>query len=283
MRERAFRQVDVFTQVPLMGNPVAVVLDAEGLDGATMQAFAAWTNLSETTFVTPASSPGADYRVRIFTPRSELPFAGHPTLGTAYAVLEAGLAAPVNDRLVQECAVGLVELSVADDWRRDGLSFKLPRHALRPAPGEGETTAWIGAEIIGTPAAVDVGPVWHVAQIADAAALEALTPDLARLARYTEAHHLTGSTLFAVKADGSLVVRSFAPGDGVPEDPVCGSGNGAVAGFRLAHGQIAAGDGYVASQGRQVGRDGRVKVRIEGGDIHVGGACVIGVTGTVRL
>ncbi len=283
MRERAFRQVDVFTQVPLMGNPVAVVLDAEGLDARTMQAFAAWTNLSETTFVTPPSVPGADYRVRIFTPRSELPFAGHPTLGTAFAVLEAGLATPANGRLMQDCAVGPVELSVADDWRRDGLSFKLPRHVLTPAPGGGEAAAWIGAEIAGSAAAVDVGPVWHVAQVADAAALEALTPDLPRLARYTGEHRLTGSTLYAVRPDGGLIVRSFAPGDGVPEDPVCGSGNGAVAAYRLELGQVAAGDEYLASQGRQVGRDGRVKVRIQGDDIHVGGACVTGIAGMVRL
>src|SRR6476469_4349542 len=105
LRQRPFRQVDVFTNVPFKGNPVAVVLDAEGLDTAAMQAFAAWTNLSETTFVTPGG-PGADYAVRIFTPRSELPFAGHPTLGTAHAVIEAGLVTPREGRVVQQCAIG---------------------------------------------------------------------------------------------------------------------------------------------------------------------------------
>lgn len=283
MRERAFRQVDVFTAVPLMGNPVAVVLDAEGLDERAMRAFAAWTNLSETTFVMPSTSPGADYCVRIFTPRSELPFAGHPTLGTAFAVLEAGIATAKDGKLVQQCAVGLVELDVPDDWRSAGLSFRLPRYAVAPAPGGSAATAWIGAPVKGAATAVDVGPIWHVAELADADALEALSPDYAQLARYTQANGLTGSTLYAVRRDGQVVVRSFAPADGIDEDPVCGSGNAAVAAYRLGLGQVSAGDGYTASQGRQVGRDGWVKVRIDGTAIHIGGACVTGIVGTLRL
>ncbi len=123
MRNRPFKQVDVFTAVPYRGNPVAVVLDGEGLSDAEMQTFANWTNLSETTFILPPSDPAADYRVRIFTPKAELPFAGHPTLGTAHAVLEAGLASAREGRLVQQCAVGLVDLAVG----QNGLSFRLPR------------------------------------------------------------------------------------------------------------------------------------------------------------
>ncbi|HQE00871.1 MAG TPA: PhzF family phenazine biosynthesis protein [Novosphingobium sp.] len=277
MRSRAFRQVDVFTQVPYKGNPVAVVLDAEGLTDAEMQAFANWTNLSETTFVLPASEPAADYRVRIFTPKAELPFAGHPTLGTAHAVLEAGLASTRDGRLVQQCAVGLVELRVGDE----GLSFRLPRHALTEL-ADPEATAWIGAEVKGAAQAVDVGPVWLVAELADIAALEDLKHDEARLSAFYMPRGMTGATLYAT--DGTrVVVRSFAPGDGIAEDPVCGSGNGAVAAFRLAAGQVAAGDGYVASQGRQVGRDGYVSVRFEGSDIHIGGACVTCIEGAVRL
>ena len=122
---RLFPQVDVFTAVPYKGNPVAVVLDGAGLSDGEMQAFANWTNLSETTFVLPPTQAGADYRVRIFTPEAELPFAGHPTLGTAHAVIEAGLAAPQDGRLVQQCAVGLVELALGEG----GLSFRLPRYA----------------------------------------------------------------------------------------------------------------------------------------------------------
>lgn len=277
MRSRRFAQIDVFTAVPFKGNPVAVVLDGEGLIDAEMQSFANWTNLSETTFVLPATDAAADYRVRIFTPKAELPFAGHPTLGTAHAVLQAGLAKARNGRLVQQCAVGLVDLTVGER----GLSFKLPRYALS-ALSDPEATAWIGAVVKGAVQAVDVGPVWLVAELAEVAALENLAHDPARLTRYYEATGMTGATLFAVEGD-RVVVRSFAPGDGIPEDPVCGSGNAAVAAFRLLAGQIAAGNSYVASQGRQVGRDGQVRVRIDGTDVHVGGQCVTCVEGSVTL
>jgi PhzF family phenazine biosynthesis protein len=276
-RARRFAQVDVFAAVPYKGNPVAVVLDGEGLSDAEMQDFANWTNLSETTFVLSATQAGADYRVRIFTPKAELPFAGHPTLGTAHAVIEAGLAAPKDGLLVQECAVGLVELTVGGQ----GLSFKLPRYSLSELT-DSEATAWIGAAIKGAAQAVDVGPVWLVAEVAEVQALENLTPDLMRLSAYYAPLGYTGATLYA--ADGErVVVRSFAPADGVPEDPVCGSGNASVAAFRLLAGQIADGDSYVASQGRQVGRDGKVSVRIDGADVHVGGACVTCIEGVVGL
>ena len=278
MKERRFAQVDVFTAVPYKGNPVAVVLDGAGLTDAEMQGFANWTNLSETTFVLPVTDPAADYRVRIFTPKAELPFAGHPTLGTAHAVLGAGLATARDGRLVQQCAVGLVDLTVDED----GLSFKLPRYSLAELT-DCEATAWIGdAAVKGAAQAVDVGPVWLVAELAEVAALENLAHDPARLTRYYEATGMTGATVFAVEGD-RVVVRSFAPGDGIPEDPVCGSGNAAVAAFRLLAGQIGAGDSYVASQGRQVGRDGYVRVRIDGADVHVGGECVTCIGGVVTL
>ena len=279
MRARNFSQVDVFTKVPFKGNPVAVVLDGDGLSDAEMQGFANWTNLSETTFVLPPSDPAADYRVRIFTPKAELPFAGHPTLGTAHAVLEAGIAAAKQGKLVQQCAVGLVELAVADG----ALSFRLPRYAVADAPGGEEATAWIGgAELKGGAKAVDVGPVWLIVELAEIAALENLQHDPARLVAYYEQYGLTGATLFAVEGE-RVVVRSFAPGDGIPEDPVCGSGNGAVAAYRLGAGQVASGDSYRASQGRQLGRDGWIDLRIDGADIHVGGSCVTCVTGHVQL
>ena len=277
MRSRDFVQVDVFTAVPYKGNPVAVVLDGEGLSDAEMQAFANWTNLSETTFVLPATEPGADYRVRIFTPKAELPFAGHPTLGTAHAVLNAGLAKARDGKLVQQCAVGLVELTVGES----GLSFRLPRYALTELT-DPEATAWIGAPVKGAAQAVDVGPVWLVAELESIADLERLKHDEARLAAYYVPKGWTGATLYAADGD-RVVVRSFAPGDGIAEDPVCGSGNGAAAAFRLAAGQIGAGDSYVASQGRQVGRDGFITIRIEGQDIHVGGQCVTCITGEVML
>lgn len=288
---RSFKQVDVFTAVSLLGNPVAVVLDADGMDGAAMQRFAAWTNLSETTFVLPPTDKGADYRVRIFTPRSEIPFAGHPTIGTAHAVLEAGRAEARGGRLVQQCGRGLVELSVAEDWPSRGLRFRLPDHDIRPAPEADELRAIIGDGVAlrGEPKAVDVGPIWMIAEVEEPAALERLEPDLARLTAFSLRHDRAGLTLFSLRGEddaveGDAVVRSFAPADLPTEDPVCGSGNGAVAVYRLTEGQIAAGDSYVASQGRQVGRDGRVAVRIaDDGGIEIGGVAITCIDGELRL
>jgi PhzF family phenazine biosynthesis protein len=281
MSERHFSTVDVFTDRPLLGNPVCVILDGTGLDDATMQAVASWTNLSETTFVTPATDPGADYAVRIFTPRAELPFAGHPTLGTAHAVIEAGIATPHDGKLIQQCAVGLVELTV----RAGSLSFRLPRYSFEDAPDPSIIVAALsgGAFVTGTPRIVDVGPRWVIAEMVSARAVETLQPDLPALADYDRAHRTTGLTVFAPGGAGDITVRSFAPADGIAEDPVCGSGNASVAAYRLDTGQIGDGSAYVASQGRQVGRDGRVHVRIDGSDINVGGSCVTTMRGTLEL
>lgn len=277
---RPFKQVDVFTAVALKGNPVAVILDAQGLSAEQMQAIANWTNLSETTFVSPATDASADYSVRIFTPKSELPFAGHPTLGTAHAVIEAGLAMPKNGKVVQQCAVGLVEVSVAGT----GLSFRLPRYAYEEAPEASQLAAALGEGAIkGAPQIVNVGPRWVIAELASAETVEQLQPDLQILADYDRTQSTTGMTVYAEKPDGGIVVRSFAPADGIAEDPVCGSGNGAVAAYRLKAQQVSAGSEYVASQGRQVGRDGNVRVRIEADAIHVGGDCVTVVDGTFRI
>jgi PhzF family phenazine biosynthesis protein len=275
-RRRPFKQVDVFTNIAFRGNPVAVILDGDGLSDAAMQAIANWTNLSETTFVMAPSDPAADYAVRIFTPRCELPFAGHPTLGTAHAVMEAGLATPRDGKLVQQCAAGLVTVSQT----AHGLSFQLPRYAVAPAPAPDALDAALGAAAIsGQPMIVDVGPQWVIAELASMAALEGLAPDLARLADYDRTHGSTGLTVFAVGPDGAVAVRSFAPADGIAEDPVCGSGNAAVAAYRLTLGQIAADSRYSASQGRQIGRDGQISVHVDGGVIHVGGACVTVIDG----
>lgn len=277
---RPFKQVDVFTAVALKGNPVAVILDAGGLSAEQMQAIANWTNLSESTFVTPATDPTADYAVRIFTPKSELPFAGHPTLGTAHAVIEAGLAKPRDGKVVQQCAVGLVEVSTAGT----GLSFRLPHYAYEEAPeAEKLTAALAEGAIKGQPQIVNVGPRWVIAELASAETVEQLQPNLPILADYDRAQSTTGMTVYAEKPDGNIVVRSFAPADGIAEDPVCGSGNGAVAAYRLKAGQVSAGSLYMASQGRQVGRDGHVRVRIEGDAVHVGGDCVTVVDGTFRI
>ncbi len=282
--------VDVFTTVPLLGNPVAVVLDAGGLDAGEMQSVARWTNLSETTFVLPTSAGGADYRLRIFTPQSELPFAGHPTLGSAHAALEAGLVSPSGGRLVQECGVGLVELAVSGEGDGRRLSFRLPPAALSPLqPGdvdelEGVLGHAVSREV--APAIVDVGAVWLVAQLPSVADLLALEPDLARSAAFERRLAVTGISVFAPReAPGAAIeVRSFAPSSGVSEDPVCGSGNGAVAVLRRERGLTpAASFSYIATQGRRVGREGRVAVEIDReGQIVLGGTCITCVDGTLR-
>ncbi len=284
---RKYKVVDVFTAQPLLGNPVAVVLDAEGLDGATMQQIARWTNLSETTFVLPPTRPEADYRLRIFTPGSELPFAGHPTLGSAHAVLESGRTAPRDGGLVQECGAGLIGVTV------NGSTCVLTLPAARVtalAPGDvDELEAILGAPVdrAAAPTLVDVGPVWVVARLASADAVLQMQPDLARSTAFERRLHATGVTVFGAHAAGEadIEVRSFAPSCGVGEDPVCGSGNGAVAVFRRARGQLPATDStYLAAQGQCVGRRGRVSLSVSGdGTVTVGGECVTVLDGLLRV
>lgn len=285
-----FKQVDVFTDKAFAGNPVAVILDADGLDGATMQRIANWTNLSETTFVLKPTQPGADYRVRIFTPARELPFAGHPTLGTAHAVLDAGVAEAQQGRLVQECTVGLVNLSASGAGRERVLTLELPPatvHELTAADID-ELVAVLGVPVGESPAPrlIDVGPRWIVTRLADAAAVSALRPDLARMTRLEARLKATGVTVFGLYPAGgpaAIEVRSFAPSDGIAEDPVCGSGNGCVAVFARDGGLLEAlGRRYVAAQGGQVGRAGRIQVEIDGhGIVRLGGHCVTCVDGTL--
>ena len=264
-----FKQVDVFTERPFLGNPVAVVIDAEGLDSATMQRIAGWTNLSETTFL--LKSDKADYRLRIFTPRQELPFAGHPTIGSAHAALEAGFVKK-KEKLTQECGAGILDLTVEDHW----IYVRAPQPKVTRLD---KPTPW------GKALRVDVGPVWIVAEMEDAAALAALEPDMAAIAGLSRSLEATGVTLFARSEDGrsEIQVRSFAPLHGVPEDPVCGSGNISVAAYLRFLGKIEdLGSPYLARQGMQLGRDGRISVRVTERDIHIGGRAVTCVDGTLR-
>ena len=280
---RSYKVVDVFSSKPLLGNPVAVVLDAHGLSDADMQAIARWTNLSETTFVLPPTKDGADYQLRIFTPGSELPFAGHPTLGSAHALVEAGIAKPRNGKLIQQCKAGLIELTVSEAY-----SFILPPSKILPVADSdlSELEAILGATLLESakPMIVDVGAVWCVAQIKDVHALLALQPDFARSNSFEQRLGLTGITVFARTGAGhNLEVRSFAPSCGVNEDPVCGSGNGSVAAFLSHHGMVpATGLEYEAGQGQCVGRDGKISVTItKEHQIHVGGRCRTTVNGTL--
>lgn len=284
---RRYKVVDAFSSKPLYGNPVAVVLDAADLDTEQMQAIARWTNLSETTFVLPPLADGADYRLRIFTPGGELPFAGHPTLGSAYAVIEAGLCDPKGGRLVQECGVGLVPLSVEADGEERRLTLQMPTAKQRPLTTEevDELVAILGQPVRPNPAPalVDVGAVWVVAELEDVATLLDLQPDFARSAAFERRLGATGLSLYGGDGTG-IETRSFAPSCGVNEDPVCGSGNGSIAGFRLKAGQIAPGASYTARQGRKVGRDGYVSLRIaDDGTVFLGGVCVTTVDGSLFI
>ena len=287
---RDYKVVDVFTQVPFQGNPVAVVLDAEGLDTDAMQHIARWTNLSETTFLLPATAAGADYRLRIFTPLSELPFAGHPTLGSAHAALESGRVSAREGRLVQECGVGLVDLTVRDSARYRRIAFDLPAAAVSQLGEDDidELEEVLGQAIVRevAPAIIDVGPVWIVAQMPSVEALLSVAPDFARSAAFERRLGATGISVFAEnEADNaSIEVRSFAPSCGVDEDPVCGSGNGCVAVFRRERGScVSEVVSYSATQGRCVGRDGHVEVEFdETGRPIISGACVTSVDGVLR-
>jgi PhzF family phenazine biosynthesis protein len=269
-----FKQVDVFTDRPFLGNPVAVVMGAEDLETAAMQRIACWTNLSETTFL--LKSTKADYRLRIFTPRQELPFAGHPTIGSAHAALESGFVSR-KKKLLQECGVGLIELSVEDDGR---IFLKGPQAKIERLDKEIPSVPLAPG---GTVMKVDVGPVWVVGEMSDARALAALKPDMTALAEWSESLRVTGTTIFAASDDSlsKIHVRSFAPAHGVPEDPVCGSGNLSVGVFLKESKQTGRfGTTYAARQGMQLGRDGRVSVRI-GERIEIGGHAVTCVEGTL--
>lgn len=273
---RAYSQVDVFTENPFMGNPVAVIHDATGLSDGQMQAIARWTNLSETTFVLPPTHSEADYRLRIFTPNSEIPFAGHPTLGSAHALLEYGLKSKKKGILIQECAKGLVTLRLAEE----SIFLKLPEPGYIEAK---EHELMFAAQALGIEqddvlngAHVDVGPIWFTLQLASAQKVLALKPDMMRIASIEA---ITGITVFGPYSDGKYEVRSFAPAFGVPEDPVCGSGNGCVAALVRRKNPVSA-SGYTALQGRCLGRDGKVEIQYDDA-IWVGGKCAVRITGKI--
>ena len=317
MQQRAFKQVDVFTATPYFGNPLAVVLDGRGLTDAAMQRFAQWTNLSETTFLLPPTDPTADYRVRIFTPGGELPFAGHPTLGSCHSWLQAGGQPKSGEFVVQECQQGLVRLRrelVAGGGQR--LAFAAPQ-LKRTAPSPvllAQVTAALGLKAPQILAAqlLDNGPVWlgllldspeTVLQLSpDHAALEKLdvkvgvaglyaketTPPLIaranREAQAFSAHVATDPARGAPdsSADPDLEVRAFAASIGINEDPVTGSLNASLAQWLMAEGCAA--ERYTASQGVCLGRAGVVALlRDAAGQVWVGGESVTCIDGTVTL
>ena len=277
MDPRPFSQVDVFTATPLFGNPVAVVHQAEGITTDQMHTFTSWTNLSEATYLLPTTTDAADYRVRIFCPGRELPFAGHPTLGTCHAWLETG-GEPRSDVIVQECGAGLVRIRRAGDV----LAFAAPP-LQRSGPLDEADVERIARGLGLTRADIvdhqwcDNGPGWQAVLLESADQVLALDPDPALL---------TGLDVGVVgphsSGDVDYEVRAFFPGNsGLTEDPVTGSLNAALAQWLIGSGRAP--ETYIAAQGTALGRAGRVHVMREGEDIWVGGRCVTVISGEVAL
>jgi PhzF family phenazine biosynthesis protein len=273
---RQFRQVDVFTDIPYFGNPLAVVLGAEGLSDEQMGQVANWTNLSETTFVLPPRASEADYLVRIFTPTSELPFAGHPTLGTCHAWLEAGGRPARTGHVVQECGAGLVTIKQAEAV----LAFSAPP-LLRDGPVEDEVAERVARELNITRADMvdirwaDNGPGWVAVLLDSAEAVLAIKPG-------TVSMDIGVAGLYPPGSPEALEVRAFSGQVSTVEDPVTGSLNASVAQWLLGTGRLQA--PYVASQGTALGRRGRVRIsRDENGQVWVGGSVVTCISGTVEI
>ena len=257
-RSYPFAQVDVFSATPYLGNPVAVVLDADDVRDETMQRVARWTNLSETTFVLSPTTPAADYRLRIFTPGGELPFAGHPTLGSAHAWLEHGVKPRDARRIVQECGAGLVEVRCGDGT----LSFAAPP-TRRSGDIEVEyleqivTAFGIDHSQVLSHQWVDNGPGWAVLRLASAREVLELEPDLSRIP--TAMVGVIGA--HPVGSEHTFEMRTFAPGVGVAEDPACGSMNASVAQWLTRTGVVSG--GYRVSQGRRLGRAADITITVD--------------------
>jgi PhzF family phenazine biosynthesis protein len=295
-REYAFVQVDVFTDRVFGGNPLAVILDARGLSDGEMQAIAREMNLSETTFVLPPTTAGADYRVRIFTPRAELPFAGHPTIATAFALREEGRLGE-RSPVCQECGIGLVPIAI--ESRADGPFLLVTQGAPRWEEvdvSRARAAALLGCEVDaladGPLEVVSTGVRWLVVPLRELSTVRALAPDLAAVEHLSRALDVAGITVFCRETEDpatAVHLRSFAPLHGVPEDPVCGSGNGSVAAYLVRHGAVDGAElAYVAEQGSEVGRRGRVTVHASRDDagrwtIRVGGEAVTVLEGELLL
>ena len=286
-----FKQVDVFTAVPFKGNPLAVVFDADDLDDAQMQAIARWTNLSETTFLVKPTEPAADYRVRIFTTHGELPFAGHPTLGTAHALRESGYQPKVPGKLIQQCGAGLVELRAQEGG---AWAFAAPLARVTPLATDLYATLALAlrsdaVDFSAPPCGIDNGAPWLVVRVNSAAACLAIKPDAAALARVVEAVGAHGIAVYGPhEANGpaTFEVRCLMVGGnlGVGEDPVTGSANAALAGLLTAQ-QRRPGLAYTVRQGTAIGRAGQVSVHYDDatGKTWIGGSSVTVVDGTFRL
>jgi len=279
---RPFKQVDVFTSTPYNGNPLAVIMDASGLSDDQMQSIARWTHLSETTFVLPPTDPAADYRVRIFTPDTEFPFAGHPTLGTAHALLEAGIALKTPGQIVQECGLGLVRVSISDDGT---LAFAAPEAILTPFSDASITKALNSSDLEAQlPVMIaDMGIRWLLVPMTSADAVLAIKPDVVAFARLVQQAGVDGVMPFGPLAGGSeqYEVRGLLIEQGsLAEDPVTGSANACLARYLQARGVEL---DYRVRQGTAMQRAGRLSVTWAADGVWIGGQTVTVIDGTIRI
>ena len=289
MVPRPFVQADVFADRPGAGNPLAVVLDATGLDDAAMQAIARWTRLPETTFVLPPTRPGASYALRMFSPKKEVPFAGHPSVGTAHAVLEAGLAEPRAGLLLQEGVAGLLPLRVDMDAGVRRIAIRTPRAQLvETAEARGarlaEALDWLPAGEL-QPALMDGGRRWWLAEARDEACLRSALPDWESIAALARATASMGVLAFARchGQDYQVAARAFVGGPALFEDAASGAANATLAAWLALRDALPGSGGhYQVSQGREVGHDARLHMQVDAdGEVWAGGQVVSVIRGTI--
>lgn len=289
MTVRRFLQLDVFAPRPGTGNPLAVVLDAEGLDDAAMQAIARWTRLPETTFIFAPTAPGSSYRIRMFAPQKEVPFAGHPSVGSAHAVLESGIASAVDGLLVQDGIAGQLPLRVHEQGGIRTIAIRTPRASVAEvvAADDARLQASIAGWALGAlpPVLMEGGRRWWLVELADEATLRALTPDWEAIATLAEASGAMGVFAYA-RSDNAgyqLAVRAFVGNGRRFEDAASGAANAVLAAW-LDERNALPGEGkrYVASQGREVGHDALLQLQIdEAGEVWSGGQVQTVIRGTI--
>lgn len=289
MTSRRYVQLDVFADRPGAGNPLAVVLDAEGLDDATMQAIARWTRLPETTFVFPATRPEASYGIRIFSPRREVPFAGHPSVGTAHAVLEAGLATPRDGLLVQDGIAGLLPLRVIGSGATRTIAVRTPRAKVMEiaSPGDPRLRDVLDDLPLGDlpPALMDGGRRWWLAELRDEAALRSATPPWEAIGKLAHETESMGMCVFARSDDPVyfLAVRAWVGAPAQFEDAASGAANATLAAWLASQNALPGNDGrYRISQGREVGYDAIIELQVDdAGEVWSGGRICNVVTGRI--
>lgn len=291
MPPRRYLQVDVFSKRPGCGNPLAVVLDADGLTSEQMQMIAAWTNLVETTFVLPPSQANADYRVRIFTPQREIPFAGHPSLGTAHALLASKQIKIQKGEIIQECGAGLIPIRIETSKKfRRRLFFRAPavKNIEKLGADSAEANSVFSQLKLGNlaPSLVEGGRKWWIAEMCDENALRTLQPDHAAITAMSKATDSMGLCVFSrcKDQDYQLAVRAFAPAFGIKEDPASGAANATIAAYLLDSGALEnIGHNYRVSQGREIGHDATIDLRAaRQDDIWVGGECQTVIHGNIN-